>query len=53
MQKRFCSCGALVWVRYLFANARWLAFFYHGDDCSFGTRTCPCCGRVLDIQDLR
>ena len=53
MQKRFCSCGASVWVRYFFANARWLAFFYRGQDTHAGTHVCPGCGNRLDIQNLR
>ncbi len=53
MQKRFCSCGASVWVRYFFANTRWFAFFYSGENGGMGMDTCPCCGSTLDIQDLR
>ncbi len=53
MQQRFCNCGAAVWVRYFFANRRWLAFFYPGENASSGTTTCPCCGCRLDIQTLR
>jgi hypothetical protein len=50
MQKRFCSCGGSVWVRYIFANRRWLAFFFSARNES--TDCCPHCGRLLDIQQL-
>ncbi|SBV94252.1 conserved hypothetical protein [uncultured delta proteobacterium] len=53
MQQRFCSCGAGVWVRYFFANAFWLAFFYRGDGGDISTTVCPKCGRALDIEHLR
>ena len=53
MQKRFCTCGASVWVRYIYANMRWLTFFYSGDDSYKGTSRCPHCGCSLNIQDLR
>ena len=53
MQQRFCSCGTGVWVRYFFANARWLAFFYRGNEGEMGTDVCPCCGRHLNIENLR
>ncbi len=53
MQQRFCLCGAAVWVRYIFANTRWLAFFYRGDCAEVGTNVCPHCGRALNIESLR
>jgi hypothetical protein len=53
MQKRFCSCGTSVWVRYFFANMRWMTFFYQGEGNHAGTHVCPGCGNALDIQKLR
>ncbi|MDL2209975.1 hypothetical protein LJC26_04140 [Desulfovibrio sp. OttesenSCG-928-O18] len=52
MQQRFCLCGASVWVRYFFANTRWLAFFYRGDAGEAGTHACPNCGKALNIENL-
>ena len=52
MQQRFCSCGAGIWVRYFFANTRWLAFFYRGDTGETGTNVCSSCGKRLDIENL-
>ncbi|MDL2272788.1 hypothetical protein LJC23_07150 [Desulfovibrio sp. OttesenSCG-928-I05] len=53
MQQRFCSCGASVWVRYFFANKRWMAFFFSDQHpMSGGTCSCPHCGQPLDIQNL-
>jgi len=53
MQQRFCSCGTSVWVRYFFANKYWLALFYHVDSDDILTNTCPCCGKFLNIEQLR
>ena len=53
MQKRFCSCGASIWVRYFLANTRWMAFFYTAGESSNGTRSCPHCGSDLNIHMLR
>ena len=53
MQQRFCSCGTGIWVRYFFANTRWLAFFYRGNEGEMGTNVCPNCGRHLNIENLR
>lgn len=53
MQQRFCSCGASVWVRYFFANKRWMAFFFSSQhSMNGGTDSCPHCGKPLDIQNL-
>ena len=52
MQQRFCHCGASIWVRYFFANTRWLAFFYQEDAGEVGTNVCPCCGQQLNIENL-
>lgn len=53
MQQRFCTCGTRVWVNYIFANMRWLAFFYRGEAAETGTTRCPCCGQSLNIETLR
>lgn len=53
MQQRFCTCGAAVWVRYLFANTRWLAFFYRGEAGEMSANVCPVCAKALNIENLR
>ena len=51
MQKRFCTCGFMVWVEYLLSSSNYnLRFFgQHGNSVS----TCPCCDKSLDINSLR
>lgn len=53
MQQRFCLCGKEIWVRYLFANMRWRAFFHRGEDGHPRTSVCPNCARRLNIENLR
>ena len=53
MQQRYCGCGCIVWVQYLFSDMEcrtlfWSTLFRNG---SLLDR-CPCCGDPLDIDDL-
>ncbi|MFV0421587.1 hypothetical protein [Oleidesulfovibrio sp.] len=53
MQQRFCSCGASVWVRYLFNSWHTVFFNTADDESSALLARCPCCGSKLDINSLR
>lgn len=55
MQKRFCSCGHMVFVRYLCSNGKWRPMVIVQDRA--GKRgagmVCPVCGSPLTIHTLR
>lgn len=54
MQQRYCECGFPVWVQYSLTEAEcrmvfWATAYRRGAR----LRTCPCCGRLLHIDELR
>ncbi|WP_176724276.1 hypothetical protein [Desulfoplanes formicivorans] len=53
MQKRFCECGYLFWVQYLFQNNLFIPLFWPSIGDIKTISTCPHCGRRLDINQLR
>jgi len=53
MQQRFCSCGCVVWVQYLFPNMNCQIIFRSKVDNQEDYLTrCPCCGKKLNITEL-
>lgn len=53
MQKRYCSCGHMVWVEYLLRWEDCVSVFWEGDGFRGVTvYRCAHCGRRLDINDL-
>lgn len=56
MQKRFCSCGYMVFVRYLCSNGKWRPEVIVQDRegrRGVGMTRCPICGSALSIHSLR
>ncbi len=53
MQKRFCECGCLFWVQYLFTNNLFTPLFWPSQGDIKQVDSCPRCGRHLDINQLR
>lgn len=54
MQERFCTCGYKVLVNYgLTSPASWNPVFVSANSAISVIRTCPCCGKALDIDSLR
>ena len=53
MQKRFCICGAHVWVEYRILPETCQTLF-HNMPYKAGVRLhrCPHCGRLLNIDEL-
>ncbi len=53
MQQRYCRCGDIIWVQYLFPNADCrIVFKAEGRGKNHALSQCPGCGRKLDIDDL-
>lgn len=55
MQKRFCICGHMVMVRYIYCNGGWQPQVIPGDkvEQKTGNNVCPACGNPLSIHTLR
>ena len=57
MQKRFCSCGHMVLVRYISANGTWMPLFMLNQRLpqqkKITVADCPKCGIPLSIHNLR
>ena len=57
MQKRFCSCGHMLFVRYLSNNGSWLPLFIVNQhppvQKKINVSSCPSCGAPLNINALR
>jgi len=54
MHQRFCSCGCVVWVQYLFHQVNCqIIFRSRGDRMEDYLTRCPCCGKKLDINELK
>lgn len=57
MQKRFCTCGHMVFVRYITANGFWKPLFMLNQrlpqQMKITVSSCPKCGTPLDIHTLR
>jgi hypothetical protein len=56
MQKRFCTCGYLVLVRYENSRGKWHCRLINGRKAArkiSGVTVCPACGCVLNINTLR
>ncbi|MFO7964836.1 MAG: hypothetical protein R6U50_13010 [Desulfobacterales bacterium] len=53
MQQRFCSCGHMIWVEYLFPNNNPKVVFRSTDQThSDMLRVCPLCRKPLAIDEL-
>lgn len=56
MQKRYCSCGQIVWVDYLHAcdDSAWKPVFRPVALMNAAVLMhCPCCEKRLDVNRLR
>ena len=53
MQQRFCACGCVIWVQFLFPNMNCQTIFITAKD-SKNARlvNCPRCGEKLNIDVL-
>lgn len=53
MQQRFCACGCVIWVQFLFPNMNCQTIFKTAKD-SKNARlvNCPRCGEKLNIDVL-
>lgn len=52
MQKRYCTCGSLVWVNYEGRENCWMARFLQEPQHTVFICQCPVCGQRLNIDDL-
>ncbi len=53
MQQRYCECGFPVWVQYHLSESECrMIFWATAYRCGTKLRTCPCCSRMLHIDDL-
>ena len=60
MQQRFCACGCVIWVQYLFPNMNCqipnmncqTIFKTARDSKNAYLANCPCCGKKLNIDVL-
>ena len=53
MQQRFCACGCVIWVQYLFPNMNCQTVFKTARDSKNACLVnCPCCGKKLNIDVL-
>ena len=53
MQQRFCTCGHVIWVEYLFPNLDpKIVFRSKNQSTSDSLNLCPLCKKNLEIDDL-